>query len=140
MAVAELLGTTACLLLLRVATVNAAFRQSGPANGAVAGWRVRVRVRCGCHFGCPGSFNQYDADMSLTVRGTVDYGDLALSFAHLMRDDMVCATLIFDAHQRLVTQSSEASWLLGSSVPFKSGARADSSSVLPRRTIGLTTS
>jgi signal transduction histidine kinase len=64
--------------------------------------------------------------MSLTVRGTVDYGDLALSFAHLMRDDMACATLIFDAHQRLVTQSSEASWLLGSSVPFKSGARADS--------------
>jgi signal transduction histidine kinase len=77
------------------------------------------------HFGCTRGFREYDTGMSLTARGTADYGDLALSFALLMRDDMTCATLVFDSHQRLTMQSAEAARLLGSSVPFKAGTRAD---------------
>lgn len=63
--------------------------------------------------------------MSLTARGTVDYSGLALSFPILMRDDMVCATLIFDAQHRLLRQSAEASRLLGANVPFNPGTRVD---------------
>lgn len=61
--------------------------------------------------------------MSLTARATVDQGDLALSFAHLVRDDMACATLVFDEQQRLFLQSPEAARMLG--VQVELGAPAE---------------
>jgi hypothetical protein len=39
--------------------------------------------------------------MPLSARSSIDQGDLAMSFAHLVRDDFACAVLIFDAGQRL---------------------------------------
>ena len=63
--------------------------------------------------------------MSLTARGTADYGDLALTFALLMRDDLTCAMLVFDSHQRLIMQSADAARLLGSKAPFKAGTHVE---------------
>jgi len=62
--------------------------------------------------------------MSLTVRGTVDQGDLALSFAHLVRDDMACAVLVFDANHNLTFHSPEATRMLGLASPLRSGMSA----------------
>jgi signal transduction histidine kinase len=67
--------------------------------------------------------------MSLTARGSVDQGDLALSFAHLVRDDMACAALVFDSDQTLLFQSPEAAQMLGFSAPFLPGIHAEG---LPR--------
>jgi len=64
--------------------------------------------------------------MSLSAPGSIDQGDLALSFAHLVRDDLACATLIFDATHTLIFQSSEAARMLGFDSPFLPGATADS--------------
>lgn len=68
--------------------------------------------------------------MSLSARGSVDQGDLALSFAHLVRDDMTCATLIFDANQNLLFQSREAAGMLGLKAPLP---HATSAEALPRQ-------
>jgi signal transduction histidine kinase len=70
------------------------------------------------HFDCPSSSKQYDAGMSLSARGSVDQGDLAVSFAHLVREDMAVATLIFDSNLTLLFQSPEAARLLGLDSPL----------------------
>jgi signal transduction histidine kinase len=67
--------------------------------------------------------------MSLSARGSIDQGDLALSFAHLVRDDMACASLIFDSNRTLLFQSQEAARMLGLDAPLPPGASADA---LPR--------
>lgn len=51
--------------------------------------------------------------MPLSVRSGIDPGDLALSFAHLMRDEHACALLVFDQEQRVVSASPNAAALLG---------------------------
>ena len=51
--------------------------------------------------------------MPLTVRSGIDQGDLALSFAHMMRDDPACAVLVFNREQRLLFHSPNAATLLG---------------------------
>ena len=63
--------------------------------------------------------------MSLSARGSIDQGDLALSFAHLVRDDMACAALIFDEQQTLIFQTREACRMLGLAAPWLPGTHAD---------------
>jgi len=50
--------------------------------------------------------------MPLSVPSGIDQGDLALSFAHMMRDDLACAVLVFDREQRVLSHSSNLARLL----------------------------
>src|SRR5689334_7685265 len=50
--------------------------------------------------------------MPLSVPSGVDQGDLALSFAHMLRDDRACAVLVFDREQRVLSQSSNLARVL----------------------------
>jgi len=74
--------------------------------------------------------------MSLSAPGSIDQGDLALSFAHLVRDDLACATLIFDAAHTLIFQSPDAARLLGFASPFLPGTTAEA---MPQRVKELLT-
>jgi two-component system nitrogen regulation sensor histidine kinase GlnL len=65
------------------------------------------------HFGCPRGRAVYHPRMSLGTRGAIDQGDLALSFAHLLRDDLTCAALVLDEHGLIVSSSPNATTLLG---------------------------
>jgi len=51
--------------------------------------------------------------MPLSARSMIDQGDLALSFAHLLRDDLACAALILDGHGQIIASTSEAAAMLG---------------------------
>lgn len=65
------------------------------------------------HFGCPTGRADYHPRMSLGTRGTIDQGDLALSFAHLVRDDLTCAALILDEHGLIISSTTDATAMLG---------------------------
>ena len=64
--------------------------------------------------------------MSLSARGSIDQGDLAVSFAHLVRDDMACASLIFDANLHLQFQSVGVAQMLGLNGPLMPGVGIES--------------
>jgi two-component system sensor histidine kinase HydH len=51
--------------------------------------------------------------MPLPTRASVDQGDLALSFAHLLRDDLACGALLLDEADYILAASPEAAALLG---------------------------
>jgi len=51
--------------------------------------------------------------MSFSARSSVDQGDLALSFAQLVREDTAGAVLVFDADQTLIFHSPGAASMLG---------------------------
>jgi signal transduction histidine kinase len=50
--------------------------------------------------------------MPLSVRSSIDRGDLALGIAHMMRDDGAAAVLVFDRNRRLIHHSPNAARLL----------------------------
>lgn len=50
--------------------------------------------------------------MPLSTRASVDQGDLALSFAHLLRDDLACGALLLDETDHILAASPEAAALL----------------------------
>jgi signal transduction histidine kinase len=54
----------------------------------------------------------------------VDQGDLAVSFAHLVRDDLSCGVLVFNPAQRLLFCSPNVARLLGLQTPPAIGASA----------------
>lgn len=64
------------------------------------------------HFGCPAGGKPYHRRMPLSVRSSIDQGDLALGVAHMMRDDGACAVLVFDPSRRLTYHSPNAARLL----------------------------
>ena len=51
--------------------------------------------------------------MPLPLRSSIDQGDLALSFAHLLRDDLACGALLLDEGHHILAASPEAAPLLG---------------------------
>lgn len=51
--------------------------------------------------------------MPRSLRASIDQGDLAISFAHLLRDDLACAALILDADDRIIATTPGAGALLG---------------------------
>ena len=51
--------------------------------------------------------------MPPTLRSSIDQGDLALSFAHLLRDDLACGALLLDEGHHILAASPEAAPLLG---------------------------
>ena len=78
--------------------------------------------------------------MPLTVRHGVDQGDLALSFAHLTRDDHACAIIVFDSQQRVVSSSPNAAALLGFTTENILGLSAASLPARVRELLERTTS
>jgi len=72
--------------------------------------------------------------MPLSVRSGIDQGDLALSVAHMMRDDLAFAMLVFDREQRVISHSPGIARLLDLKTENLVGTSADA---LPARIRGL---
>jgi len=77
--------------------------------------------------------------MPLSITGGIDQGDLALSLAHMMRDDLACAVLLFNRDQCVLSHSPNLPGMLDLQVGSLVGAHASTLPVHLRDLVQRTT-